>query len=218
MKSPPDPHCPLAGIISHSVWLYHIFNPSLREAELLPAGRGAVSSASPRRRGAGARNSASALPTARATDGHDDDRRSRNDPWLLSVPTFAKKPHDRRGVHVAESKKFAFRPAKELMTRSEIAANATGAPTFSKPEGSACLLAASSLASLSSSAPGSGDDKRHARLPWVRNGASGAGRVRPVDPALPRPVNGRATVASDADDAPRRSAARLNRDPAGAAT
>jgi len=70
MKSPPAPLRRLAEIISHSVWLYHIFSPSLRDAELLLAKRGAVSSASPRSVGAGARNSAGALPTARATNGH----------------------------------------------------------------------------------------------------------------------------------------------------
>lgn len=45
MKPPPDPHhrhrFP-AEIISHAVWLYHVFNLSLRDVELLLAGRGVV--------------------------------------------------------------------------------------------------------------------------------------------------------------------------------
>jgi putative transposase len=45
MKPPPDPHhrhrFP-AEIISHAVWLYHVFSPSLRDVELLLAERGVV--------------------------------------------------------------------------------------------------------------------------------------------------------------------------------
>ena len=38
MKSRPDPHYRHrfpAGIISHAVWLYHVFGPSFRDVELL---------------------------------------------------------------------------------------------------------------------------------------------------------------------------------------
>jgi transposase-like protein len=45
MKPPPDPHYRHrfpAKIISHAVWLYHLFNLSLRDVELILAGRGIV--------------------------------------------------------------------------------------------------------------------------------------------------------------------------------
>jgi len=45
MKPPPDPryrHCFPAEIISHAVWLYHVFSLSLRDVELLLAERGIV--------------------------------------------------------------------------------------------------------------------------------------------------------------------------------
>jgi putative transposase len=45
MKSPPDPHYRHrfpAEIISHAVWLYHVFSLSLRDIELLLAERGIV--------------------------------------------------------------------------------------------------------------------------------------------------------------------------------
>ena len=45
MKPPPEPHCRHrfpAEIISHAVWLYHVFSRSLRDVELLLAERGIV--------------------------------------------------------------------------------------------------------------------------------------------------------------------------------
>src|ERR1700688_559975 len=63
MKPPPDPHYRHrfpAEIISHAVWLYHVFSLSLRDVELLLAERGVV--VSMKRFGDGARNSARALP------------------------------------------------------------------------------------------------------------------------------------------------------------
>jgi putative transposase len=45
MKPPADPHYRhrfSAEIISHAVWLYHVFNLSLRDVELLLAERGIV--------------------------------------------------------------------------------------------------------------------------------------------------------------------------------
>jgi putative transposase len=45
MKSPPDPryrHRFPAEIISHAVWLYHVFSLSLRDVELLLAERGII--------------------------------------------------------------------------------------------------------------------------------------------------------------------------------
>src|SRR5271163_2775510 len=45
MKPPPDPHYRHrfpAEIISHAVWLYHVFSLSLRDVELLLAERGVV--------------------------------------------------------------------------------------------------------------------------------------------------------------------------------
>ena len=33
-------HCFPAEIISHAVWLYHVFSPSLRDAEMILAERG----------------------------------------------------------------------------------------------------------------------------------------------------------------------------------
>jgi putative transposase len=45
MKSPPDPHYRHrfpAEIMSHAVWLYHVFSLSLRDVELLLAERGVV--------------------------------------------------------------------------------------------------------------------------------------------------------------------------------
>src|SRR3954469_8314502 len=45
MKSPPDPHYRHrfpAEIISHAVWLYHVFSLSLRDIELILAERGVV--------------------------------------------------------------------------------------------------------------------------------------------------------------------------------
>jgi putative transposase len=45
MKSRPDPryrHRFPAGIISHAVWLYHVFSLSLRDVELLLAERDVV--------------------------------------------------------------------------------------------------------------------------------------------------------------------------------
>ena len=45
MKPPPNPHyrhCFPAGIISHAVWLYHVFSLSFRNIELLLAERGVV--------------------------------------------------------------------------------------------------------------------------------------------------------------------------------
>ena len=69
MKPPPDPHSRHrfpAEIISHAVWLYHVFSLSLRDVELLLAERGIVVSYD----GAGARNSVRALPVACAAAGH----------------------------------------------------------------------------------------------------------------------------------------------------
>jgi len=43
MKPPPDPHYRHrfpAEIISHAVWLYHVFSLSLRDVELMLAERG----------------------------------------------------------------------------------------------------------------------------------------------------------------------------------
>src|ERR1700760_4512866 len=45
MTSPPDPHYRHrfpAEIISHAVWLYHVFSLSLRDVELILAERGTV--------------------------------------------------------------------------------------------------------------------------------------------------------------------------------
>src|ERR1700733_14606504 len=45
MMPPPDPHYRHrfpAEIISHAVWLYHVFSLSLRDVELILAGRGMV--------------------------------------------------------------------------------------------------------------------------------------------------------------------------------
>jgi transposase-like protein len=45
MKPQPDPHYRHrfpAAIISHAVWLYHVFSLSLRDVELLLAERGVV--------------------------------------------------------------------------------------------------------------------------------------------------------------------------------
>jgi putative transposase len=45
MKPPPDPRYRrrfAAEIISHAVWLYHVFSLSLRDVELLLAERGVV--------------------------------------------------------------------------------------------------------------------------------------------------------------------------------
>lgn len=45
MKTPADPHYRHrfpAEIISHAVWLYHVFSLSLRDVELLLAERGVV--------------------------------------------------------------------------------------------------------------------------------------------------------------------------------
>jgi putative transposase len=45
MKPPPDPHYRHrfpAEIISHAVWLYHVFSLSLRKVELILAERGIV--------------------------------------------------------------------------------------------------------------------------------------------------------------------------------
>jgi putative transposase len=45
MKPPPDPHYRHrfpAEIISHAVWLYHMFSLSLRDVELILAERGIV--------------------------------------------------------------------------------------------------------------------------------------------------------------------------------
>jgi putative transposase len=45
MTSPPDPHYRHrfpAEIISHAVWLYHVFSLSLRDVELILAERGVV--------------------------------------------------------------------------------------------------------------------------------------------------------------------------------
>jgi transposase-like protein len=45
MKPPPDPHCRHsfpAEVISHAVWLYHVFSLSLRDVELLLAERGII--------------------------------------------------------------------------------------------------------------------------------------------------------------------------------
>jgi putative transposase len=45
MKPPPDPHYRHrfpAEIISHAVWLYHVFSLSLRDVELLLAEHGIV--------------------------------------------------------------------------------------------------------------------------------------------------------------------------------
>src|SRR6202008_583524 len=45
MKAPPDPHYRHrfpAEIISHAVWLYHVFSLSLRDVELILAERGII--------------------------------------------------------------------------------------------------------------------------------------------------------------------------------
>ena len=47
VKPPPDLHCRRrfpAEIISHAVWLYHVFSLSLRDVELPLAERGVVAS------------------------------------------------------------------------------------------------------------------------------------------------------------------------------
>jgi putative transposase len=47
MRSPADPHYRhrfRAEVISHAVWLYHVFSLSLRDVELLLAERGIVAS------------------------------------------------------------------------------------------------------------------------------------------------------------------------------
>ena len=72
MKPPPDPHYRHrfpAEIISHAVWLYHVFSLSLRDVELILAERGVVVSYETVR--AGARNSARPSPTACDAAGHD---------------------------------------------------------------------------------------------------------------------------------------------------
>jgi hypothetical protein len=71
MTPPRDPHYRHrfpAEIISHAVWLYHVFSRSLRDVELLLAKR--ASSSPTRPYGAGVRNSARALPTACDAAGH----------------------------------------------------------------------------------------------------------------------------------------------------
>src|SRR5882757_7720140 len=69
MKVPPDPHYHHrfpAEIISHAVWLYHVFSLGFRDVELLLAER---ASSSPKRpSGVGARHSARVLPAACAAD------------------------------------------------------------------------------------------------------------------------------------------------------
>ena len=70
MKPPPDPHYRhrfSAEIISHAIWLYHVFNLSLRDVELLLAERGIVVSYETVRRWC--RKLARALPTACAAGG-----------------------------------------------------------------------------------------------------------------------------------------------------
>jgi putative transposase len=65
MKPPPDPryrHRFPAEIISHAVWLYHVFSLSLRDVDLLMAERGVIVSYETVRRWC--RSSARALPTA----------------------------------------------------------------------------------------------------------------------------------------------------------
>jgi len=65
MQPPPDPHYRHrfpAEIISHAVWLYHVFSLSLRDVELLLSERGVVVSYETVRRWC--RNSASPLPIA----------------------------------------------------------------------------------------------------------------------------------------------------------
>ncbi len=53
MKPPPDPHhhhrFP-AELISHAVWLYHVFSLSLRDVELVLAERGVIVSSESIRR------------------------------------------------------------------------------------------------------------------------------------------------------------------------
>ena len=64
MKPPPDPHYRHrfpAEVISHAVWLYHVLSLSLRDVEL--SSPNAASSSPMKQFGAGARNSARALPT-----------------------------------------------------------------------------------------------------------------------------------------------------------
>jgi putative transposase len=49
MKKPPSPHYRHrfpAELISHAVWLYHVFSLSLRDVELILAERGVVGLAS----------------------------------------------------------------------------------------------------------------------------------------------------------------------------
>jgi putative transposase len=65
MKLPPDPryhHRFPAEIITHGVWLYHVFSLSFRGVELLLAERGVMSPVIPF--GVGARSSVRALPVA----------------------------------------------------------------------------------------------------------------------------------------------------------
>ena len=73
MKPPPNPHYRRrfpAEIISHAVWLYHVFSLSLRDVELLLVQLSGALSSPTRPCGAGARNSAGASPTACAAAGH----------------------------------------------------------------------------------------------------------------------------------------------------
>jgi hypothetical protein len=71
MKPPPDPHYRHrfpAEIISHAVWLYHVFSLSLRDVELILAQRGIVVSYETVRRWC--KNSARLSPVACAAAGH----------------------------------------------------------------------------------------------------------------------------------------------------
>src|SRR4030081_23802 len=72
MKPPPDPnyrHRFPAEIISHAVWLYHVFSLSLRDVELLLAERGIIVSYETVRRWC--EKFGQSLPNACVPAGHD---------------------------------------------------------------------------------------------------------------------------------------------------
>ena len=83
MKLPPNPdyrHRFPAEIISHAVWLYHVFSLSLRDVDLIWQNEALPSPT--RRYGAGAGNSAGALPTACAAA---DPTLATNGTWTRSL-------------------------------------------------------------------------------------------------------------------------------------
>jgi putative transposase len=147
MKAPPDPryhHVP-AEIITHSIWLYHVFSLSLRDVELILAERGVVVSYETvlKRCGAGARNSASTSPSACGAAAHRQSRYLKNRAENSHRPTRRRERQTQRFTSSDQARDFLsahafihghFHPRRHMLTANSYHAIRTEAFNISQQE------------------------------------------------------------------------------------